>query len=352
MAEALRLAVAGTGLKAFDYSRGWLRMPDVDFVAAADVNPAACERFAELCVAAGRPRPSLFSDLGALLAEKRGSLDAVYISTPHVFHADQAIAVTREGIDLLLEKPMVTSLADAERLIAARQASGTTLVVAFQGALSPLVRDTRARAVAGEFGELVSISATIWEDWAERYAGQWKQQPEISGGGFMFDTGAHMMNTVCMLAGSEFERVSAYMNNRGRPVDILCAVAARLRNGAVVTLNAAGEGPAQCASQIALFFTQAIVRIDAWGAWREIALSRDGGPREMAETIDNPLRVFIDVRAGRMENPSPAEDGRHFARLWEAIKASAARDGTAVAIAGSGKPRSSIDAFGESSATR
>jgi predicted dehydrogenase len=97
------------------------------------------------------------------------------------------------------------------------------------------VIDTRKRALAGEFGELDRDLGTIWESWADNYDGHWKQQPEISGGGFMFDTGAHMMNTVCLLAGSDFDSVSAYMNNHGKPIDIATAVSARLRNGALVT---------------------------------------------------------------------------------------------------------------------
>ncbi|MGO7565856.1 hypothetical protein ACC754_44415, partial [Rhizobium johnstonii] len=57
--------------------------------------------------------------------------------------------------------------------------------------------------------------------------------------GFMFDTGAHMMNTVCLLSNSDFDSVSAYMNNHGRQVDIATAVSARLKNGAGVEHEAA-----------------------------------------------------------------------------------------------------------------
>lgn len=335
MSNSLRLAVVGTGLKAADYAKGWLAMPDLALAAIADVSSGARERFANLCVQAGRARPETFEDVASLLETWRGRIDAVYLSTPHAFHAEGALAVVRAGVDLLLEKPMVTTVAEAQQLIAARRETGATVVIAFQGALSPLVADTRSRIAAGEFGELVSISGNIWEDWADRYAGQWKQKPEISGGGFMFDTGAHMMNTVCLLADSEFERVSAFMNNRGRPVDIATAVAARLGSGVLVTLNAAGEGPAQCASQITLFFTKAIVRIDAWGAWREISVSRGSAERDEAEITDNPLLAFMEIRKGRQANPSPVENGLRFARLWDAIKDSASRDGEPVAVDGS-----------------
>jgi predicted dehydrogenase len=227
---------------------------------------------------------------------------------------------------------MVTTVAEAECLITAQARSGSIVVIAFQGALSPLVLDTKRRASAGEFGELVGIAATIWEDWAYRYEGHWKQKPELSGGGFMFDTGAHMMNTVCLLADAEFERISAYASNRGRAIDIVTAVAGRLANDALVTLTAAGEGPIGCASHIAFFYTKAIVRIDAWGAWREISSFGSPAVREETETRDNPMKTFLAIRAGAIENPSTVEGGLRFARLWDAVKASAARNGESVDV--------------------
>ncbi|BCP52281.1 hypothetical protein K32_08980 [Kaistia sp. 32K] len=332
MSNPLRLGIIGAGLKAADYARGWVHMPEVTFVASADVNVPSRRRLADICTAAGKPEPQEFDDYRDMLAACRDQLDAVYVSTPHAFHAEQAIAVAEAGLDLLLEKPMVTTVEEAERLIAAQKQTGVTIVIAFQGGLSPLVLDTKRRAQAGEFGELVNVAATIWEGWSESYNGHWKQQPEISGGGFMFDTGAHMMNTVCLLADSGFARVSAYMNNRGKPIDILCAVSARLDSGALVTFNAAGEGPPGCASYITLFYTGAIIRIDAWGGWREISLPGETAQRETAEILDNPMKSFLAIREGTAPNSSTVENGLRFAQLWDAIKASAARDGESIRI--------------------
>lgn len=336
MANPLRLGVIGAGLKAADYARSWVRMPEVAFVASADVDARSRHRLGEICTTAGRAAPRQFDDFREMLSACRDDLDAVYVSTPHAFHAEQAIAVAEAGLDLLLEKPMVTTVDEAERLIAAQRRSGVTIVIAFQGGLSPLVLDTQARARAGEFGTLVGVAAMIWEGWSESYAGHWKQQPALSGGGFMFDTGAHMMNTVCLLADSDFEHVSAYMNNRGKPIDIACAVSARLASGALVTFTAAGEGPPGCASYITLFYTGAIVRIDAWGGWREISLGGKPGTREVAEILDNPMKSFLSMRAGEIENSSTVENGLRFAQLWDGIKLSASRDGDSVRI---GPPR-------------
>ena len=328
----MRLGIIGAGLKAADYARGWTAIPDVEIAAVAETTPQARARMADICVAAGRRKPAEYVAFEAMLESEAGRLDAVYVSTPHVLHGANALAVVEAGLDLLLEKPMVCTVEEALALLEAEARTGRTVVVAYQGCLSPLIHDTLARARGGEFGELVSVSASIWENWAERYAGQWKQNPAISGGGFMFDTGAHMMNTVCLLADAEFERLSAFANNRGRSVDVICAVTARLSNGSLVTFNAAGDGPPGCASAISLFYTKAIVRIDAWGAWREVSIGEAPPVRELSEITDTPMHTFQAVREGRMPNPSTVSNGLRFARLWDAIKASAANDGMAITI--------------------
>lgn len=328
----LRLGVIGAGLKAADYARGWAAMDDVRIVATAEVSAVSRQRFADTCEAAGAARPAEYPDAGSMLAALRGQMDAVYVSTPHAFHGANALAVIEAGYDLLLEKPMVTTVDEAMALAEAEKRTGRIVVIAFQGGLSPLVHDTRDRAQRGEFGALVSVNASIWEGWKNNYAGQWKQNLAISGGGFMFDTGAHMMNTVCVLADAEFVRLSAFANNRGIAVDLATAVAGRLANGAVITLNAAGDGPPGCASAITFFYTNAIVRIDAWGKWREVSIGGVAEPREEGETRDTPMQTFMAVRDGQLANPSTVANGLRFARLWDAIKLSASLDGEAVSL--------------------
>jgi predicted dehydrogenase len=314
------------------FARSWVAMPEIAFVAVSDVNAGSRRNFTDICRSAGRSEPREFEDFKSMIATCRDELDAIYVSTPHALHAEHGIAVVESGLDLLMEKPMVTTVEEAQRLISARDKSHSTVVIAFQGALSPLVADTRRRIRAGEFGELVSVAGTIWENWSSRYAGHWKQRLDLSGGGFMFDTGAHMMNTVCLLADVDCERVSAFMSNRQRNVDVVCAVAGRLTSGALLTLNAAGDGPAGCSSYITFFYTKAMVRIDAWGAWREITVPGAPVVREEVEIMDGPLKSFLAIRAGDAENLSTVEAGLRFARLWDAIKGSAAKNGEPVAV--------------------
>ena len=102
---------------------------------------------------------------------------------------------------------------------------------AFQGSLSPQVREASRRLRSGELGPILNVNAVAWQDWATLTDGTWRQDPALSGGGFLFDTGAHMLNTVSDLAGEEFAQVAAWLENDGRPVDIRAVVMGRLASG-------------------------------------------------------------------------------------------------------------------------
>ncbi len=90
-------------------------------------------------------------------------------------HHDQTVACMEAGLDVLLEKPMVMNAAEARSLIAARDRTGRLLVVAFPGSLSPQIRTAVNMLRAGELGALLSISATVWQNWGPNTANTWRQ---------------------------------------------------------------------------------------------------------------------------------------------------------------------------------
>ena len=75
----------------------------------------------------------------------------------------------------------------------------------------------------------------------------------------MFDTGAHMLNTVADLVDEDFIEIAAWLDNRDNSVDILGCVMGRLRSGALVTMNACG-GAIHRARLVRVFYTKAIIR--------------------------------------------------------------------------------------------
>jgi predicted dehydrogenase len=288
---------------------------------------AAARMFTEL----GLEPPPNQPDLGRLLADYGDRLDAAFIISPHAYHHDHARACLEAGLDVLIEKPMVMNADEARSLIGTCERTGKLLVVAFQGSLSPQIRAAGRMLRSGELGELLTISAVVWQNWGPHTTGTWRQQPEISGGGFMFDTGAHLLNTVADLAGEDFVEVAAWLEDCGRPVETLAAVMGRLTSGALVTLNGCGETIPSCASDVRVFCTKAILRTDVWGKWLEI--QHHGRKRFRTVKIPSSLGVweqFLGVRRGQIPNPSSPEVGLRMALLWDAIKASAAQNGVPV----------------------
>jgi predicted dehydrogenase len=330
MSDRVQVCMIGAGIFARYHIKAMLQQ-QTDIVVLCEPSPENYKKTSQLFIEAGLKPPPNQPDLAALLDQYAGQLDAAFIITPHAYHHDHARMCLEAGLDVLLEKPMVMNAFEAESLIDIRNRTGRLLAVAFQGGLSPQVRAAVQMLRSGELGELLNISATVWQDWAGLAAGTWRQVPELSGGGFMFDTGAHALNTICDLAGEDFVEVAAWLDNRGHDVDILGAVMGRLASGTLVTINACGMTVPSCSSNIMLFTRRAILRTDMWGTHLEI---QKHGEREFT-AVDFPPSLgaweqFTRVRRGEIPNPCPPEVGLRMARLWDSIKASAASGGTPV----------------------
>ena len=333
-----RVGFIGLGMMARGHLRDILDHSDSSVVALcepSDTALAAAERIFREC---GLDVPPNEPDWMRFVERFAHRLDAVVIVTPHVLHHAQATACMEAGLDVVLEKPMVMTAAEAESLIDTRDRTGRTLMVAFQGTLSPRGGEARRLLRSGELGPILNISAVVWQDWATNTTGTWRQQPEASGGGFLFDTGAHMLNTVTDLAGEDFAEVAAWQVDDGYPVDIRSVVMGRLTSGALVTMNACGRAIPSCDSDVRFFTTGAILRTGIYGELLE--LQRAGHRRLRRVRMEATTSVwgrFLEVRAGMTPNPNPPEVGLRMARLWDAVRLSA-QNGGAVVTLGSAVP--------------
>ena len=307
--------------------------PDTVIAAICEPRPEAADAGVLEVTSRGAPAPRVEPDwdefIGHVAQEER--LDAIVLFTPHAFHFAQAKAALEAGLDVLLEKPMVTDAHQAVELIRTRDRTGRLLVVAFNGSLSPRIRAAAAMIRSGELGGLLNVDALVWQDWRTHAQGTWRMDPAISGGGFLFDTGAHMLNTVADLAGEDVAEVSAWLEDDGYPVDVRGAVLARLASGALITMNGCGRAIPSLGSDIRLFCERGTLRTGIWG--ERLELQRAGGAALRPVRSVRPKSVwqqFLDVRAGREPNPSPPEIGLRMARLWDAIRESSVNGGAVV----------------------
>jgi phthalate 4,5-cis-dihydrodiol dehydrogenase len=99
-----------------------------------------------------------FHDAAALCASDE--VDAVYIATPHEFHAEHVELAAQYGKHVIVEKPMALTLEDCDRMIETVERAGVTLVVGHTASYNPAVRKRRELVASGEMGQLGMISAT------------------------------------------------------------------------------------------------------------------------------------------------------------------------------------------------
>jgi predicted dehydrogenase len=327
-------AIIGCGGMARHHIRNMLKQADTTEISVVcEPSEEMYKKAAALFDEAGLAPPPNQPDLFDLLDQYGHSLHAAFIITPHVFHFEQTAACLQAGLDVLLEKPMVMNAAEAEELINIQEKTKRLLVVAFPGSLSPQIRTAVKMLQAGELGDIISISATVWQNWGPGTMHTWRQDLKKSGGGFLFDTGAHMLNTVVDLAGEEFSEVAAWLDNMHRPVETVGVVIGKLTSGAMVTLHGCGETIRSCASEISVFCSKAILRTGIWG--ERLELQKEGENSSSLVAVPPSLGVwdqFMAVRAQLMPNPCPPVVGLRMARLYDAIKESASLNGAPVRI--------------------
>lgn len=250
--------------------------------------------------------------------------DAAFICTPHKYHFENARDCLNAGMDVLLEKPMVMNVREAQALIRLRNKTERLVMVAFPGSLSPAIWEAKRLIAQGALGKVTAISAFAHQSWKQFTIGTWRQNPEISGGGFLFDTGSHMVNTVVDLLGEDVTQVTALLDNRGTPVEIASSVGGVSKGGVFFSLAGAGDSM-QCTSEITVFGDRGVLKTGIWG--ERLLLKKhdqsDFVPVKYAASR-GPWEQFLKVRDGKMDNPCPPEIGLRFAKLMDMIRESAA----------------------------
>jgi predicted dehydrogenase len=145
----LRVGVIGTGTIAFSAHLPAIRKlrDTLELVAVADVRVENAERAAREFGAEAH-----YGDYHDLLA--RGDLDFVDICTPEFLHAEQTEAAAAAGLHVVCEKPMASSVTEADRMIRACEAAGVHLLVAHSRRFTGRYREVRAAIDRGEIGDV------------------------------------------------------------------------------------------------------------------------------------------------------------------------------------------------------
>ncbi|MFP4383833.1 MAG: Gfo/Idh/MocA family protein [Spirochaetia bacterium] len=251
---------------------------------------------------------------------KNTDLDGVVICTPHNLHFPQAAEAIDRGCHALIEKPMVTSVKEARELKRISREHGSLKIgVCYNTAYAPGLDPVRSALKDGRYGKLELITAYLAQNWKTLTAGSWRQDPEVSGGGQIVDSGAHLAHSILSLAGADPEEVFAYSANNGGDVDVNSVISIRFKNGVFASVTVGGNSVPD-GSFAAFIFEKGRIEADAWrGEWcREIG--EDGTVTEHTDFPEaNPDANFIDAVLGKDELKAGAADGLTAAAFTEAV---------------------------------
>lgn len=182
----------------------------------------------------------------ALPAEKR--IDFISIATPNHTHFPIAKAAIQAGFNVICDKPLTFSLAEAEELAAIVQQSNVVFAVSHNYTGYPLVRNARAMIAAGELGEIQAIRSNYIQGWlrtrleaSDQKQAAWRTDPSKSGvAGCFGDIATHAYNLGRYITGLLPSEISCNLKifEPGRQLDDYGHAVIRYENGAMGTVTA------------------------------------------------------------------------------------------------------------------
>ena len=135
------------------------------------------------------------------------AVDAVYVALPNSMHAEYTMRAAKAGKHVLCEKPMATSVADSEAMIAACKAANVKLMIAYRCHYEPTNLNAIQLIRQGALGQVQAIESAFGFNIAR---GEWRLDKKLAGGGPLYDVGIYSLNACRYLTGEEPQQISAY----------------------------------------------------------------------------------------------------------------------------------------------
>jgi UDP-N-acetyl-2-amino-2-deoxyglucuronate dehydrogenase len=227
--EKLKTALVGTGKVAHLHAAALQSIPESSFV-------AVCGRPSEKLDAFGAQYGvPAFGDVSEMI--RKTGAQALCVCTPHPNHAEPTIAAARAGVHVLVEKPLASSLADCDAMIAAARMGGAVIGMVSQRRFYPPCQRIRRALDTGQLGQPILGTAVMfgWRDEAYYRSDPWRGSWKGEGGGVLVNQAVHQLDLLLWYLGEAAE-VFGYWGNLNHPtieVEDTAVAVIRFRNGAL-----------------------------------------------------------------------------------------------------------------------
>ncbi|HEY0439892.1 MAG TPA: Gfo/Idh/MocA family oxidoreductase [Xanthobacteraceae bacterium] len=211
----LRIGIVGVGIMGSNHARVLAELPGVRLVAVADPDP---QQGGPVGKALGC---EVVRDLSELLAI---GVDAVSIAAPTHLHHDLAVEAIRNGVHVLVEKPIASTVEEGRAIVAAARKAGTTLMVGHVERFNPAVQ-TLKDAVQGE--EILSIGITRVGPFP----------PRMSNVGVVIDLAVHDIDLIRWFTDSEIVEVQPMLASTLAQNEDIALLQFRTKSGVLAQIN-------------------------------------------------------------------------------------------------------------------
>ncbi len=229
--------------------------------------------------AAGRYGVRYFEEAGDLF----GAVDAVIVCSENRWHARDVIPALRAGVDVLCEKPISTTPADAREMIRVSEETGSRLGIAFPVRHVPAIRKAREILRSGAIGRVLAVNGTNHG----QIPGGWFLDPELSGGGAVMDHTVHLADTLRWMLGGEVKNVYAEVGS--------FFGAGSVDDAGMLTIEMEGEG---IAGGVFATIDPSWSRGDGFPMWGDFTLRVTGSEGVLDVDAFNRSIMVLDHEAG------------------------------------------------------
>jgi len=308
----VRVGMIGTGGIAHWHARQLKELDDVEIKALTDPSSENREKIISEYKLEGIQQ---FSDYQDML--ENVALDAVVICSPHTLHFQQAMDALNSGCHVLIEKPMACSQAEAQQMIETAEKVGKVLQVSYQRHFQPEFIFIRDAIANGEIGKLTSVTASLYQEWGQGTVGSWRQNPALSGGGMLMDSGSHIVDVLLWTTGLSPVEVTTQMQKHNANVELDSFTSIRFENDVIAGLNIVGFSPCWhetyvfCGDNGGIFYDNGRITIRRLG--------QEAVTPELPKQTTNQDKSFIDAILGKHEVMVPGLFAKEVVKLTEMI---------------------------------
>ncbi len=203
----IKVGIAGVGFIGPAHIEALRRLPGIDVVS---ISHHALDKVQEKAESLGIEK--YYSDYDEQLVND--DLDCIHICTPNFIHYKMAKKALLAGIHVICEKPLATTIAEAEELVAIAKEKGLVNAVHFNIRYYPIVRQMKRMREKGELGDVYSVIGSYLQDWLFYDTDyNWRLEPEISGDSrAIADIGSHLIDLLEYVTGLRIVQVMADFN--------------------------------------------------------------------------------------------------------------------------------------------